>query len=54
MILVLEDDTRLNWGEHINKVRAKAKKALKTNRAVARKKLKRDQKTLKKTVQCNM
>ena len=31
-------DTRLNWVEHINKLRAKAKKALNTIRVVAGKK----------------
>ena len=46
-------DSRLNWEEHINKLRAKAKRALNTIRVVAGKKW-RDQKTIKKTAQCNI
>ena len=43
-------DSRLNWEEHINKLRAKAKRALNTIRVVTGKKLKNP----KKIAQCNM
>ena len=41
-------DGRLNWEEHINKLRAKAMRALNTIRVVTSKKLAGDLKTLKK------
>ena len=41
-------DSRLNWEEHINKLKAKAKRALNTMKAIAGKKLGGDRKTLKK------
>ena len=41
-------DSRLNWEEHINKLRAKAKRALNTIKVVAGKKWGGDWKTLKK------
>ena len=40
-------DSRLNWEEHINKLRAKAKRALNTIKVVAGKKWGGDRKTLK-------
>ena len=40
-------DSRLNWEEHINKLRTKAKRALSTIREVAGKKQGGDWKTLK-------
>ena len=44
-------DSRLKWEEHINKLRAKAKRALNTIKVVAGKKWGGDQKTLfKKTI----
>ena len=48
---VLGDDTldsRLNWEEHINNLKAKAKRALNTMEAIAGKKWGGDRKTLKK------
>ena len=47
-------DSRLNWEEHINKSRAKAKRALNTIKVVAGKKWEGDWKNLKQTVKCNM
>ena len=47
-------DSRLNWEEHINKLRSKAKRALNIIKVVARKIWGEDWKTLKKTVQCNL
>ena len=41
-------DSRLSWEEHINKLRAKAKRTLNTIKVVAEKKWGGDQKTLKK------
>ena len=41
-------DNRLNWEEHIKKLKAKAKRALNSIRVVAGKKWGGDQKTLKK------
>ena len=46
--------SKLNWEEHINKLRAKAKKALNTIKVEAEKKWGGDRKTFKKIVQCNM
>ena len=40
-------DSRLNWKEHVNKLRAKAKRALNFIKLVAIKKWGGDQKTLK-------
>ena len=40
-------DNRLNWEDHVNKLRAKAKRALNTIRVVAVKKWGGDWKTLK-------
>ena len=40
-------DSRLNWEEHINKLRAKAKRALNTIKVVVGKKWGGDLKTLK-------
>ena len=47
-------DSRLNWEEHIKKLRTKAKRALNAIKVVAGKKWGGDRKTIKKTVQCNM
>ena len=47
-------DSRLSWGEHIDKTRAKAKRALNIIKIVAGKKWGADRKTLKKTLQCHM
>ena len=44
----MTQDNRLNGEEHINKLKAKAKRALNTIRVVAEKKEGRDRKTLKK------
>ena len=41
-------DSRLNWEEHINNLKAKAKRALNTMKAIAGKKWGGDRKTLKK------
>ena len=43
-------DSRLNWEEHIEKTRAKAKRALNIIKIVAGKKWGADRKALKKTV----
>ena len=40
-------DSRLNWEEHINNLKAKAKRALNTIKAIAGKKWGGDRKTLK-------
>ena len=47
-------DSRLNWEEHVNKLRAKAKTTLNNIKVIAGKKWVGDQKTQKKTVQRNM
>ena len=41
-------DSRLNWEEHIDRVRTKAKRALNTIKIVASKKWERDRRTLKR------
>ena len=43
-------DSRLNWEEHINKLKAKEKRALNTRMVIVGKKWGGDWKTLKKTV----
>ena len=52
-LLEMTLDSRLKWEEHINRVGAKAKRALNTVKVVANEKWNVDQKTLK-SVQCNM
>ena len=47
-------DSKLNWDEHIKKLRAKAKRALNNKRVVARKKWGGDPKTLKNCVVQNV
>ena len=47
-------DSRLNWEEHINKLKAKSKESIKYYKSGSGKEMGRRSENPKKTVQCNM
>ena len=47
-------DSRLNWEEHIKKIKSQSKETIKYYKGCSRREMGRRSENLKKTVQCNM